>query len=386
MADLSTRQMLRVAASGAVMALVAGYVNAVTVNAAVYATATSHMTGVVARLAAATVRASSVGGNSAAVEAVALGGFLLGATVAGAIVGPSIYYRMRVTTRHGAALLAESAALVLAAVLLHTGSMAGQFFAGVAMGLQNGLTTVYSGALLRTTHVTGVCTDVGVLAGQAAHQALHRVYGKPEEHALVQTEVWRFKFLLPLLLAFYLGAVAGVQAYITAGIAALAFPTVLTAVAGVAAIAYDRYKLAHERRRPSPFSRMYEKTVGLLGRRGRDPRGGLGTADAAAASADLDMFAIANEELPSADALATLGVRGDWDTLPHAMYLRHKQRQQLVDEASTGADGGTSRSDTASTHGPTAAAVDLDHVRFTQSRTPPALLESDDRDEDASGL
>jgi len=372
--DLSFRQLMRVVLTGASLAFVAGYTNAVCVYAA-FTTATSHMTGVIARLASASVPDARPPGETllGIPEAVVLLGFLCGAVSAGTVIGPSVYFRMRFTTRHGAALLLESAALLLALLLLGGNLVVGRFFAGFAMGLQNGVTTIYSGALLRTTHMTGVVTDIGVLLGERIHEAIHALVGRTEERPLVHTEMWRLKVLVPLLGAFYLGAVAGVQAFFTGGIVALAFPAAAAATGGIAAILYDRYKLRLQPpRTPGSFSRMYEKTIGLLALQ-RGPLGGatfgkpvemcapehfdarfvaVNTDTHAAAPAADVMAAHAALAMPSSAILAApssgtatmasldvpplppmsptaaaLAVQGDWDQLPYAMFLRHKQRQ-----------------------------------------------------------
>ncbi|MGA7437042.1 MAG: YoaK family protein [Luteibacter sp.] len=72
-----------------------------------------------------------------------------------------------VTSRRAAALLACEAlfiAMVAGGGLSRLSSLA---CLALAMGLQNGLTTVVSGALLRTTHLTGMFTDAAVAVGQS---------------------------------------------------------------------------------------------------------------------------------------------------------------------------------------------------------------------------
>ena len=41
----------------------------------------------------------------------------------------------------------------------------GHYFATAACGLQDSLVTTYSGAVIRTTHVTGIFTDLGIMLG-----------------------------------------------------------------------------------------------------------------------------------------------------------------------------------------------------------------------------
>ncbi len=44
-------------------------------------------------------------------------------------------------------------------------SLSGHYLASAACGLQNALATTYSGAVIRTTHVTGIFTDLGIMLG-----------------------------------------------------------------------------------------------------------------------------------------------------------------------------------------------------------------------------
>lgn len=49
--------------------------------------------------------------------------------------------------------------------LLKNGSLSGHYLASAACGLQNALATTYSGSVIRTTHVTGIFTDLGIMLG-----------------------------------------------------------------------------------------------------------------------------------------------------------------------------------------------------------------------------
>jgi uncharacterized membrane protein YoaK (UPF0700 family) len=40
------------------------------------------------------------------------------------------------------------------------------FWASAACGLQNAMVSTYSGAIIRTTHITGTVTDLGAMIGQ----------------------------------------------------------------------------------------------------------------------------------------------------------------------------------------------------------------------------
>jgi uncharacterized membrane protein YoaK (UPF0700 family) len=68
--------------------------------------------------------------------------------------------------RNYSALLTLEALLLIAAVYFLTGdSLYGHYLASAACGLQNALATTFSGAVVRTTHVTGIFTDLGLMFG-----------------------------------------------------------------------------------------------------------------------------------------------------------------------------------------------------------------------------
>ncbi|WP_298444089.1 YoaK family protein [uncultured Ferrimonas sp.] len=64
-------------------------------------------------------------------------------------------------------LLLEALLLTAALWLLQDGAFAGLYLASMACGLQNAMVTRYSGAIVRTTHLTGVVTDLGMMLGGA---------------------------------------------------------------------------------------------------------------------------------------------------------------------------------------------------------------------------
>lgn len=72
------------------------------------------------------------------------------------------------------------------------------------MGLQNAVVTKLSGSVIRTTHMTGIVTDLGIELGKL-------VYRNTDDGTLtpVRADRDRMKVLGGLLLAFLLGGVAG---------------------------------------------------------------------------------------------------------------------------------------------------------------------------------
>jgi uncharacterized membrane protein YoaK (UPF0700 family) len=88
--------------------------------------------------------------------------FLGGSSIAGFLLHGST---LRLGRHYDTALFLESALLLIAMGFLSQGSFYGHFFASAACGLQNALATKYSGAVIRTTHVTGIVTDLGIMIG-----------------------------------------------------------------------------------------------------------------------------------------------------------------------------------------------------------------------------
>lgn len=68
--------------------------------------------------------------------------------------------------RNYSRLLSFEAILLFASIyFLSADSVNGHYLASAACGLQNALATRYSGAIIRTTHVTGIFTDLGIMLG-----------------------------------------------------------------------------------------------------------------------------------------------------------------------------------------------------------------------------
>ncbi len=204
-----------VSAGGAALAGIAGFVNACVLGT--FQVPVSHMTGAVSRLSrdVATANAADLGTVAALVV-----GFALGAVGSGIVVGGS---SLRPGRRYGAVLVVEGVALALAAVLLGTSTVAGVALAAFACGLQNAMASSYYGLVLRTTHLTGIVTDLGVLLGQ-------RLRGQP-------VPAWKWVVLGALVAGFFAGGLAGVVAVGRAGPAALGLPAAACLVAGAVAVA-----------------------------------------------------------------------------------------------------------------------------------------------------
>jgi uncharacterized membrane protein YoaK (UPF0700 family) len=88
--------------------------------------------------------------------------FMLGAAISGYFLRSG---SLKLGRNYSVLLLLEAVFLVLAVYFLTSDSLTGHYLASAACGLQNALVTTYSGAVIRTTHVTGIFTDLGIMLG-----------------------------------------------------------------------------------------------------------------------------------------------------------------------------------------------------------------------------
>lgn len=205
-------ELIIVLVGGLWLASTAGYVNTLVI--ALGAPPVTHLTGTITRFS------SDLGsGNFADAKFVAglVGSFVLGAILSGVIIGSST---LKIGRRYGVAILVEAALLALAALTINHSLQAGAILAACAAGLQNAMASSYRSLIIRTTHVTGVITDLGFQFGQLI--AGHKIAG------------WHFILLGLLLIAFIGGGILGAVASVHAGSYGLWYPAGGMALAGVA--------------------------------------------------------------------------------------------------------------------------------------------------------
>ncbi len=190
------------------LAAIAGAVNAIGLLGFKHQ-AVSHLTGTSTLLGLALVNLDVVEGTHLILI---LASFLLGAALSGAIIDNAV---LRLGHRYSIALLIEAGLLLLAMVALNRGSNAGHFLASAACGLQNGMVSTYSGAVIRTTHVSGLFTDLGTMLGARLRGHL----------------IDRRKAFLSILLitGFILGGALGAKAFQHLQFYALAIPALAAA-------------------------------------------------------------------------------------------------------------------------------------------------------------
>ncbi|HEX6037768.1 YoaK family protein [Longimicrobium sp.] len=204
------------------LAGVAGFVNVVVLG--FFHVPVSHMSGAVSRAGI-----DIVHGDASDLRLVLwiVAGFLAGCVVCGAVIGGR---KLQPGRRYGVTLWLEGALLAAASELLLRGHPSGVPVAAMALGIQNAMASSYYGLVIRTTHVTGIVTDIGVMLG---HWVRHR-----------RTSPWKMVLLTGILLAFFTGGVLGALALDRMGMRAL-----LLAAAGCGTAGTLYYAWMHARSR-----------------------------------------------------------------------------------------------------------------------------------------
>lgn len=141
-----------------VLAVSAGAVNAIALLGFAHQ-GVSHLSGIATLVG---IEATNAHSSAAIHLSLMLLSFLLGAAASGLIIGSQ---PLVLGKRYAACLFGEACMLVVAMQLLIVGNSSGHFIAAAACGLQNAMTSTFSGSIVRTTHVTGIFTDLGVALG-----------------------------------------------------------------------------------------------------------------------------------------------------------------------------------------------------------------------------
>ncbi|MCE9609388.1 MAG: DUF1275 domain-containing protein [Chthoniobacter sp.] len=201
------------------LAFVAGVVNVVGLLGFEHQ-AVTHLTGTTSMLATALAALDT----SAILHfAAMIASFVAGTVLSGFIIQDST---LQLGRRYGVALLLESLLLGIAVPLLQRHSIFGMYSASCACGLQNAMVSTYSGAVVRTTHISGMFTDLGIFLG-------HSLRGLP-------VDARRLRLCFLIISAFLCGGIAGAVAFHHFGYAALFIPSGLIAIT---ALAYGAYQI-----------------------------------------------------------------------------------------------------------------------------------------------
>jgi uncharacterized membrane protein YoaK (UPF0700 family) len=205
------------------LAFIAGMVNVVGLLGFEHQ-AITHLTGNTSLLAA-----SVAALDATAIQhfAALIGAFVLGTVISGFVIQDTT---LQLGQRYGVALLLVSLLLFASIPLLRLGNSFGMYTAACACGLQNAMVSTYSGAVVRTTHLSGMFTDLGIFLG-------HALRGLP-------VDTLRLRLCFLIITGFLGGGIAGALAFNAFDYAALLFPATLT---GVVAVSYAAYRVRQNR-------------------------------------------------------------------------------------------------------------------------------------------
>lgn len=142
--------------------------------------------------------------------------FLGGAVLSGVIVQQST---LKLGRPYGVALVLESLLLFAAVPLLDAHHPIGLYLASMAAGLQNGMVSTYSGMVFRTTHVSGMFTDLGIYIG-------HRLRG-------LAVDSLRVRVCVLVIVSFVLGSAGGASLFRQMHEQTLLIPAALTGLCGL---------------------------------------------------------------------------------------------------------------------------------------------------------
>jgi uncharacterized membrane protein YoaK (UPF0700 family) len=150
--------------------------------------------------------------------------FVLGAMVSGFIVKQGA---LQLGRRYGIVLILESMLLFMAMPLIGDANDLGLYLASAACGLQNAMVSTYSGATLRTTHLSGIFTDLGIYLGQ-------RLRG-------LEVDMLRIHVCLLVAGHFILGSALGALGYMHWQERVLLIPAALTGTVGLGYAIYRQF-------------------------------------------------------------------------------------------------------------------------------------------------
>lgn len=204
-----------------VLAFVAGMVNVIGLVGFEHR-ALTHLTGTTSLLAAAI---ASLDLRETLHLVTTIGSFMAGTVISGLLVQDS---SLKLGRRYGVALLLESFLLCAAIPLLRNQNATGDYFAACAIGLQNAIVSTYSGSVVRTAHLTGMFTDLGIFLG-------HFMKGIP-------VDILRLRLCLNIISGFLCGGVTGAAIFRYLAYDTLVIPALITLVL---AFAYHRFRLRH---------------------------------------------------------------------------------------------------------------------------------------------
>lgn len=179
-------------AGGTALAFNAGFVNGTTYL--LCNTPVSHVTGTTTKAA---LTAGAGDWEDMAINLALIASFIAGSAITGSMMPHPSFHLGK---EYGPLFLVGSLLFFLADVSLNYAPEPKLYlyFSAMACGLQNAMTTRYSGNIIRTTHMSGTATDIGLVFGRM-------MMGEFKE-------LWKLYLLVPMFIGFFLGGIVSVQA------------------------------------------------------------------------------------------------------------------------------------------------------------------------------
>mmetsp|Transcript_13312 Transcript_13312/g.23078 ORF Transcript_13312/g.23078 Transcript_13312/m.23078 type:complete len:515 (+) Transcript_13312:107-1651(+) len=232
-----------VVTAGAILALCAGMVNAIAFLE--LGTFVSHVTGSTAKAGLHADDGAQVEARECAMLVVS---FVLGSMVCGCLIKKDVVSFG--AARYGYALIGNGCLLLLAT--LTSRDEVAPYLASAACGLQNGMATSYSGAVIRTTHVTGIATDVGLIIGRLVTRCFGNIChslcpgrGMTADAGSIKDDLKKLALLVLLGVSFLAGILCGARLRRAFGQDAFLVPAIIALLAGVV---YSIYRCTVSRR------------------------------------------------------------------------------------------------------------------------------------------
>jgi uncharacterized membrane protein YoaK (UPF0700 family) len=196
---------------GIILTFIAGFINTISLNH--FHVPISHMSGVVTKLS---IDLASGDLNDFTNLILILTGFFSGSIISGFVIGAR---NIKPSREYVFILGLESVLLFGSFFLFQMQSNIGLVMVSLSCGLQNSMASNYLGLIIRTTHVTGVVTDLGVLIGQTI------------KHKKIKT--WKILFLTSLISGFFMGGFMALNAFFYIGFYALFIPASLCLISAI---------------------------------------------------------------------------------------------------------------------------------------------------------
>jgi len=167
--------------------------------------------------------------------------FLVGSIVCGCIIRRSAV--KMACMGYGVAMTSSGFILVFATFMFSVSQDAAVYSLCFACGLQNGIMSSYTGSVVRTTHVTGIATDIGLITGRHIMSFFRRRLCKRLTFADEEPgEERKLLLLLLLLLSFLAGVAAGSGLARVWGEFSLLVPAIIALLSGAGYMLWTHFR------------------------------------------------------------------------------------------------------------------------------------------------